>query len=306
LKAIIRAGPASKVMAAKTQNAEEEDPLAIIKVMAAIFTGLLTLLLLQFNTMNKSKVSTSIWIASKDNPEKRSYEIFCLKYTVIWIACFAAIVAFQLYESFDEVGYFVVCGGLCIPLFAYPFWTGNSYSMKASVWLIIYSFIGNYWYTHYFYSVLKASYSMPSWRLNNVPIPLYFATFFYFSTYHVFSNMAIRKVVTSFEPTLARTLFLMTMIFAMSYFTAFAEAFTISSFPYYSFEDRNMAYSVGSAFYGIYFLVSFPMFYRLNENPSEKFTLWQYMVDSFGSGMMILCILDFVRLALGISLTIEI
>ena len=29
------------------------------------------------------------------------------------------------------------------------------YSFKANIWIAIFSFIGNYWYTHYFYSVLK-------------------------------------------------------------------------------------------------------------------------------------------------------
>lgn len=63
-----------------------------------------------------------------------------------------------------------VCVGLCLPLFAYPFLPGTSprplaqrYAVKATAWLAIYSHIGNYWYTHYFYDVLKASYSMPSW-----------------------------------------------------------------------------------------------------------------------------------------------
>lgn len=64
----------------------------------------------------------------------------------------------------------VVCVGLCLPLFAYPFLRSTSqqplaqrYAVKATVWLAIYSHIGNYWYTHYFYDVLKATYSMPSW-----------------------------------------------------------------------------------------------------------------------------------------------
>lgn len=37
------------------------------------------------------------------------------------------------------------------------------YAFKATVWLAIYSHIGNYWYTHYFYTVLRAKYTMPSW-----------------------------------------------------------------------------------------------------------------------------------------------
>jgi cycloeucalenol cycloisomerase len=40
--------------------------------------------------------------------------------------------------------------------------------VKANVWIAIFSFIGNYFWTHYFYEVLGASYTFPSWRLNNV------------------------------------------------------------------------------------------------------------------------------------------
>ncbi len=53
-----------------------------------------------------------------------------------------------------------------------------------------------------------------------------------------------------------------TAVLGFAYFTAFMETLSISSFPYYAFEDRFMAYTLGSAFYGIYFIVSFPVFYR--------------------------------------------
>jgi cycloeucalenol cycloisomerase len=39
-------------------------------------------------------------------------------------------------------------------------------------------------------------------------------------------------------------------------------------FPYYTFVDRSKMYSVGSLFYAIYFFVSFPMFMRIDEDPS--------------------------------------
>ena len=55
------------------------------------------------------------------------------------------------------------------------------------------------------------------------------------------------------------------LVLAMSYATAFMETLTISNFPYYDFEDRAMAYTVGSAFYGLYFVVSFPVYYALDE-----------------------------------------
>ena len=137
-----------------------------------------------------------------------------------------------------------------------------------------------------------------------MPIPLYFATFFYFSTYHVFSNALLRRVVSGFQRTAARSLFLAALVLALSYFTAFMETLTISSFPYYSFQDRAMAYTVGSAFYGIYFLVSFPAFFRLDEFPHAQLSLYQACMDALGAGMLILILLDAVRLYLGIPLTI--
>ena len=111
----------------------------------------------------------------------------------------------------------------------------------------------------------------------------------------------------------------MSTVFVLSYLTAFMETLTISSFPYYSFEDRNMAYTVGSAFYGIYFLVSFPAFLEFDRDVDmdidggagagaaavgKKVTCWETVVESCGYGMMIMCLLDFVRLYLGVPLTV--
>lgn len=164
-----------------------------------------------------------------------------------------------------------------------------------------------------FYSVLKAQYTMPAHRLNNVPIALYFATHFYFQSYHLFSNMLLRKVHTSYQPGIRRTILFVAVVIVFSYFTAFMETLTISSFPYYSFEDRNMAYTVGSAFYGIYFLVSFPGFFFFDDNIDnvddkntryKQISVWETFVSSCGHGMMILILLDLVRLYLDIPLVV--
>ena len=154
---------------------------------------------------------------------------------------------------------------------------------------------------------------MPSHRLNNVPIAMFLATHFYFSTYHFFSNTLLRKVTTTYQPGLARTILFVGVVVVFSYFTAFMETLTISSYPYYDFEDRYMAYTVGSAFYGIYFLVSFPAFFYFDDDidmplPAEckrkVVTIWDTIVSSCGHGMMILTLLDVVRLYLDIPLVV--
>ncbi|KAL7469995.1 hypothetical protein ACHAXS_010239 [Conticribra weissflogii] len=308
-------------------------------------------------------------------PTKYCYEIFCTKYTIFWISSFSCIVVSQCYEYFTAWTYLFVCGGLALPLVLQPWLYPSAgfdkhqnadvvdvvvnpdidrplfqrHSTKCVVYLLTYSFIGNYWYTHYFYSVLQAQYSMPAHRLNDVPIAMYLATHFYFTTYHVcVGNGFLRFVDQYYEDReddgasdgsgndgnnhrlgsktrgwRKRLLFWYTVLY-LSYFTAFMETLTISSFPYYSFEDRVMAYKYGSAFYGIYFLVSFPGFYHLDcfvdddfedlgkgesgkrtqLHGSRAMSLMDTFVTSCGHGMMILTLLDFVRLYIGIPLTI--
>jgi cycloeucalenol cycloisomerase len=88
------------------------------------------------------------------------------------------------------------------------------------------------------------------------------------------------------------------------------ETLSISAYPYYSFENRDMAYTVGSAFYGIYFIVSFPAFFQFDQyiddpgNQTRVLSVWDTLVSSCGYGMMILILLDVVRLQLDIPLVV--
>jgi len=129
------------------------------------------------------------------------------------------------------------------------------------------AFVGNYFWTHYFYVVLGARYSFPvTLELNKVPVMLYFITHAYFMSYHAVSNVLLRRLWTStfYEKlsTVQRKILSCFAIFLLAYITALMEAITIASVPYYSvIGDRFSFYFLGSAFYGIYFYVSFPMFF---------------------------------------------
>ncbi|KAG2676159.1 hypothetical protein I3760_12G040000 [Carya illinoinensis] len=116
------------------------------------------------------------------------------------------------------------------------FWK-DRYWVKASLWIIIFSYVGNYFWTHYFFTVLGASYTFPSWKMND--------------------------------------------------------------FPYYEFVDRSSMYKVGSLFYAIYFIVSFPMFLRIDEKPGDPWDLPRVAVDALGAAMLVTIILDLWRLFLG-------
>lgn len=120
--------------------------------------------------------------------------------------------------------------------------------------------------------------------------------------YHAFSNAVLRRVRTGYKPTWGRWVFEVCLVCVLAYTTAFMEALTICGFPYYRFEDRGAAYTLGSAFYAIYFIVSFPAFLRVDEDPRRPFSLAQTCVEALAAGMAVLCLLDFVRLALAVQL----
>ena len=88
--------------------------------------------------------------------EKREYEVWVLRYSVVWMGAFAMIIATGLYERFDAIAYFVVCGGLALPLLVQPVFfrgkhgkaapsIGAQHAARAQLWIFIFGFIGNYW-----------------------------------------------------------------------------------------------------------------------------------------------------------------
>ncbi len=81
-------------------------------------------------------------------------------------------------QKLDEAGYIAVGLAAALPCVALPALLHGShekgkpwhqqYWVKANVWIAIFSFIGNYFWTHYFYQLLGAEYTFPSWQLNKV------------------------------------------------------------------------------------------------------------------------------------------
>ncbi|KAF0852801.1 mitochondrial cycloeucalenol cycloisomerase [Andalucia godoyi] len=250
--------------------------------------------------------SSSGWFAS--TPAKRETEIFYVKYSVCWVLFFSAIVVTEVYEQFDRWWYAAVGAVLMFPpilisLFA-PSWIGPveasrpwhaRFSVQSNAWIFVFSFIGNYFWTHYFYSLLGAKYTMDAHRLNDVPVFLIACTHAYFILYHTLSTMLLRKTRS------LGLVFWWALILVMSYVTAYMETWTIERFPYYSFIDRDAMYIVGSMCYALYFVVSFPMYYRIAENKADEvhWTTGRATVDAFGAAMIVTLLLDFWRLWIG-------
>lgn len=260
---------------------------------------------------NDWKISESLWLAPTSS--KRWGELFFLAYTPFWlILCLGIVVPFRLYEKFGEVEYFLLGVVSALPSVLVPlFLVGKEdsrkpvmerYWVKASLWIAIFSYVGNFFWTHYFFTVLGASYTFPSWRFNNVPWTTFFLAHCCFLFYHVVSNITLRRLRHAFgshSMKLVQLTIEALWILTLSYATAFAEAWAISEFPYYDFVDRQAMYKVGSLFYAIYFIVSYPMFLRLDEDPKDPWSLPRTAIDSLGAAMLVTIILDAWRLFIG-------
>jgi cycloeucalenol cycloisomerase len=253
---------------------------------------------------------TGLWLAP--NPSKRWGEIFFLCYTPFWLTlCLGIVVPFKLYESFTELEYLLLGLISAVPSVLVPIlfpgkadshlhWKSR-YWVKASLWIMIFSYVGNYFWTHYFFKVLGASYTFPSWRMNDIPHTTFLLAHVCFLFYHVASNIILRRVknLVASWPDKLQWIAQAAVILAFSYFIAFLETFAIANFPYYEFVDRASMYTVGSLFYAIYFIVSFPMFMRIDEKPSDPWDLSRVAIDSLGAAMLVTIILDLWRIFLG-------
>jgi len=238
---------------------------------------------------------------------ERNFFVF---WSVTWIGIFASIIVSKAYESWGDYGY-LTCGlVLTLPNTFIPIlFPGEAdrklpwhkrFITKANIFIACVNFTGNYFWTHYFFSLLGASYTFPvTWKLNGIPIALYMITQSYFTTYFLTSNLMIRQINQRTTPGYSRTLILALSICALSWFFAFMETWTIESVPYYSFLDRDQMYKVGLTFYALYFVPTFPIFYWIDEEVNSCWNFSEALVHGLASSLLAFYLVDFWRLLVG-------
>ncbi|KAK9121499.1 hypothetical protein Syun_019116 [Stephania yunnanensis] len=105
------------------------------------------------------------------------------------------------------------------------------YWVTASLWIIIFSYVGNYFCTHYFFTVMGASYTFSSWKMNDVSHATFLLTHVCFLFYHVMSNLTRRRLRHSIAglPESICWAFEASWVLALSYFIAYLETIVISN-----------------------------------------------------------------------------
>lgn len=245
------------------------------------------------------------------NKSKAYGETFILYYSAIWIAFLGAIVMFGWYEKFSPNDYLLVGIGIAFPCLIGPLLLAGDdekrlpvlerYIVKANIFIFILGYIGNHFYTHYFYDVLGMRYTGPlgpgeGIEINAVPVSMFLFTHPYFMTYHILATPVLRATRSYLQQFRLRYLFFAVFVACFAFVTAFMETLTISGFPYYTYPDLATMLTKGSAFYAIFFAVTYPWFYRLDEDPRSPWSTSRVITESLAAMMVVLLCADFLKL----------
>lgn len=234
-----------------------------------------------------------------------------LYYSAIWIGFLGVIVVFHWYEKFSPNDYLLVGWGLALPCWIGPLLLPSNeekklpvlsrYIIKANIFIFIVGYIGNHFYTHYFYSVLEMKYTGPlspgeGLEINRVPVSMFLFTHPYFMTYHVLVTPIIRAAKSYLHQFQFHYIFFAIFVAGLAFGTAFVETWTISGFPYYTYPDLSTMLTKGSTFYGVFFVVTYPWFYRLDEDPHFPWSIGKVITEALAAMMVVLLSADFLRL----------
>jgi cycloeucalenol cycloisomerase len=257
------------------------------------------------------------WLA--ENPDKAFAEKWFLILSPIWMTAMGVVMITGLVDSFNETIYNFYGMALALLFILVPAFMARSRTdlhqglawyqtcwFKCNVYMWSFAFFGSYFGTEYFFDVLGMVYDYPMIENTNldsalvgsgeqkVPWVMYPLAMAYFMTYHTTAIVVLRRIKTSAMP--AKMILWPVMIFIIGYFWAWMETKTMAN-PwieqnfYYKDMDRMLAY--GSAFYALYFIPSFPIYYFLDEIKEKPWSMWIVMAASLSASMLTMYFLDF-------------
>lgn len=248
------------------------------------------------------------------NPSKAWGEKFFLAYTPVWIAGMGVLMTSGAGRRWGDLGLNLAMLALLLPLVGIPalvrdesglgrpWW--RTYWCKLNLWIGIYAGVGSYFGSEYFFDVLGMVYNYPQlgWRLDSVllgsgeqsvPFIMYPSAHFYFVTYHTLGIITLRRVRTS--RLFSHAWLWPIAVLAAAYGFAWAETFAMTGgaiAEQFTYRDLPRMLRWGSLFYATYFVVSFPMIYRLDEEPADDWPLRRVAVEALAAGMLLLFLLD--------------
>jgi len=192
----------------------------------------------------------------------------------------------------------------------------DSYWLKANVFMAVWVFHATYFHTEYFFALLGLRYRFPDVALTfdsalvgpdeasaastfqKVPVGMYLNSIAFFLVYHSAAVVCMRRVVTALPAAspLVRRLAWAAIVAATALFFAFMETrlyITDEAEANVWYVDLAAMLRFGSLFYAMYFLVSFPTFFRLDERPDQPpWSLGRTVIEASFVAITSLLLLD--------------
>ena len=248
------------------------------------------------------------------NPSKAWGEKFFLAYSPFWMIGMGLLMQTGTGARWGDLALNLAILGLLAPALAVPAMIRDesslgrpwyrTYGLKFNLWIGIFAVVGSYFGSEYFFDVLGMYYKYPQlkWTLDSkllgsgeqtVPLIMYASAHYYFLTYHTCAVILMRRVRTSALGT-SPALWPI-VVLAAAYGFAYLETFAMaggSIAEQFGYKDLPRMLRWGSVVYACYFVVSFPMVYRLDEAEHESWPLPRVCFESLAAGMLVLFLLD--------------
>src|SRR5262245_40300855 len=257
------------------------------------------------------------------NPDKAWGEKFFLGFVPVFLAYNGVVQAMGWLDA--GTGWHVVQNlGMWLPYCVLlPAWLRRasgvpwrrSYWFKFNLYMVVWVFYATYFHTEYFFELLGLRYRFPGVALTfdsalvgpdeataaaewkKVPIGMYLNAIAFFVVYHTAAVVCMRRVraTTGGLQPAARRLAWVGIVGATALFFAWAETrlyMTQAASGNVWYVDLQAMLRWGSVFYALYFLVSFPNVYRLDEDPAEPWTVSRTVVEASFVGITSLLLLD--------------
>lgn len=200
----------------------------------------------------------------------------------------------------------------------------QSYWFKYNVYMAVYVFFATYFHTEYFFEVLGLRYRFDDVSLyfdsvlvgpdeataaqewQKVPPGMYLNAIAFFVVYHAAAIVLMRRVRTmTLDWRLwPRRLAWVVIVAVTAWFFAWAETFfyiTESAEANVWYVDLQRMLVLGSIYYALYFLVSFPNVYRLDESPepAARWSIPRTIIEAGFVSMLTLFLLDLATMIFG-------
>lgn len=265
------------------------------------------------------------------NPDKAWAEKFFLIFIPIFFAYNALI---QQMGWLDAGNFWHVTQNLlmwvpyCLLL---PWWLrrnsgvrwSESYWFKFNLYMAVFIFFATYFHTEYFFDVLGLRYRFPEVTLyfdsalvgpdeavalaanKKVPVGMYLNSIAFFIVYHTAAVVVMRRIrnLTGDWARSLQKLAWVVIVAATAFFFAWAETYfyiTEDAAGNVWYEDLPRMLKWGSIYYAMYFIVSFPNVFRLDENPSEpRWSLSRTVIEACFVSAVSLLLIDLWALFLG-------